>query len=278
MSTIITNIYRTYRLLKIFAKNSKDSKSENIDKLIDSSVMESFSISKKIDSYFEKLKTCQNRQEEKQKKDMKTFAQRCERNMSRIVALQEKNNELILNSNTKENTELKEYLNSFVSFEKNKIEKIENNIGEINSILATLRDFSAKQSTELNRWKVGYDYKILNSFLGRLISSIDEIDEKVEELKNANLDEKIINEFLFLRDILLANLDGEGLGRVEPEIGEKIDITKTNYIVSATNNTSDEKLDFTISKVIKPAYVLYLTNEVQQIIRKASVEIYKLER
>jgi molecular chaperone GrpE (heat shock protein) len=149
---------------------------------------------------------------------------------------------------------------------------------DIRDLLGAIRDFTARQSAETQRWKDGYDFRILKSFLLRVISVIDEIEEQIWLLKKRNAAPETIAELEFMHAKLIGDLDGEGLVRNEPPVGEKIDPTSTKFVIKGVDETADATLANVISRSLGAEYVLWLADGHERIIRSGQVKVFKLRQ
>lgn len=166
-------------------------------------------------------------------------------------------------------------IDAFIAANSSNAKRITSGIDDILSILTSIRDFSSRQSAELLRWKEGYDYRIVKNFITRIIHSIDDIEYKIEIVKADSEKQKLVEELEFVKDVLLSNLDGEGLVRIEPELLKRVEDYGGKVAVDSIIPTDEDEKNGAIAKVLLYGYELYTGEDKSKLIRQAKVAIYK---
>jgi molecular chaperone GrpE (heat shock protein) len=136
-----------------------------------------------------------------------------------------------------------------------------------------VREYVSKQAEETRRWQEGYDWRILKTYLLRIVSTMDDVETKLEVYRVAAKPEDFINDFDFLRETLEIHLEEEGVVSFAPELREEPDSIRTE-VKAVVLITEDCQQVGTIAEVIKNGYEVDLGAEVK-IIRKAQVSVYK---
>ncbi|MDR2673751.1 MAG: hypothetical protein LBC18_02520 [Opitutaceae bacterium] len=177
-----------------------------------------------------------------------------------------------------QHSELKQLVEAHFRAEAARRAVIDGQLKDIRDLLGAMRDFTARQSAETQRWKDGYDFRILKAFLLRVISVIDEIEEQIWILKKQNASRETIAELEFTHAKLVGDLDGEGLVRNEPPVGEKIDPAATRLVIKGVDETADPALANVISRSLGAEYILWLADGHEKIIRPGQVKVFKYKQ
>lgn len=136
-----------------------------------------------------------------------------------------------------------------------------------------VREYVAKQADETRRWQDGYDWRILKNYLIRLISTMDDIETKLEVYRKAEKAQEFIQDFDFLRETLEIHLEEEGLVSYAPDIGANVD-PMCAEIKGNVKSTAEDQVDGTVAEIIKKGYEIDLGAGVKTV-RKAQVTVYK---
>jgi molecular chaperone GrpE (heat shock protein) len=136
-----------------------------------------------------------------------------------------------------------------------------------------LREYVGKQADETRRWQEGYDWRILKTYLLRVVSTLDDIETKLEFYKNNGKSEELIKDFDFLRETLEIHLEEEGLLAFSPKLGEEPDASLVD-IKAGVTISEDAQVVGAVAEVIHRGYEIDLGTETK-VVRKAQVSVYK---
>ena len=155
------------------------------------------------------------------------------------------------------------------------ISQLNTDITKLSEQVVSFRSLAEERSTEIKRYKEGYDFAKSKSFMLGLIENIKYIDRNLErdEIKNSDL-----SRFLEAsKDKLELLLSAQGVEKYTPEIDRPITEIDGCKAVETINTTDNSKINF-IHSVIKDGYKLQLNNNEIKIISDAEVIVYKLEK
>lgn len=140
-------------------------------------------------------------------------------------------------------------------------------------LVNSVREYVGKQADETRRWQEGYDWRILKTYLLRVVSTLDDIETKLEFYQNNGKSEELIKDFDFLRETLEIHLEEEGLLAFAPKLGEELDASIADPQASVTIS-EDAQVVGTVAEVIHRGYKIDLGAETK-VVRKAQVSVYK---
>ncbi len=140
-------------------------------------------------------------------------------------------------------------------------------------LVDNVREYVSKQANETRRWQEGYDWRILKNYLLRVISTIDEVEDKMAFYRSETKPEDFLNDFDFLREALEIHLEEEGLMSYTPSLGAEPDVSKEEVKASITVETEDQEAG-SIAEIIRKGYEIDLGAETK-VVRKAQVSVYK---
>ena len=150
-------------------------------------------------------------------------------------------------------------------------EGYDESIDEMRGIFQKFRDILDRREQEIKRLKEGYDQAIFKRFLFRFIRVHQFVSlELREEEKDKNIS--------FIEKLLGDALDESGITIYKPKEGED---SREGPIEDnpKTISTRDSEKDFSIAKVISPAYLFRVEGEVERetVIAPSKIEMYKYE-
>lgn len=140
--------------------------------------------------------------------------------------------------------------------------------------VSSLRDFSAQQAGELQRWKEAYDHRILQGFLAALVATLDEVEDRIYVLEQSG---RPTSDLKTLSETLTFNLDAEGVLPFAPKLQERLPEDAVNVRVVGSVSTSTLALDGVVARIVHPGYELFMGNEKPRVIRPALVELFVCE-
>lgn len=141
------------------------------------------------------------------------------------------------------------------------------------NLVNDVREYVSKQATETRRWQEGYDWHILKNYLTRLISTLDDIETKLDVYRKEDKPEEFLQDFDFLRETLEIHLEEEGVISFAPEIGADVDPLQVD-IKGGIDSTSEDQQPETVAEVVKKGYEIDLGAGMKTV-RKAQVTVYK---
>jgi molecular chaperone GrpE (heat shock protein) len=140
-------------------------------------------------------------------------------------------------------------------------------------LVDNVREFVATKADETRRWQEGYDWRILKNYLTRLISTLDDIEMKLDVYRKENKPQEFLQDFDFLRETLEIHLEEEGLVGFAPLVGDDVDPMRADAKGAIASTSEDQQSD-TIAEVIKKGYEIDF-GAGMKIVRKAQVTVYK---
>jgi molecular chaperone GrpE (heat shock protein) len=150
---------------------------------------------------------------------------------------------------------------------------IEESTKTTQELVNDVREFVATKSDETRRWQEGYDWRILKNYLTRVISTLDDIETKLEKYQNENKPQEFLKDFEFLRETLEIHLEEEGLLGFAPLIGADVDPARAD-IKGVIESTAEDQRAETVAEVVKKGYEIDLGAGVETV-RRAQVTVYK---
>ena len=151
--------------------------------------------------------------------------------------------------------------------------EIEQSSKTTQELVDNVREFVATKSDETRRWQEGYDWRILKSYLLRVISTLDDIETKLSIYRKEDKPEELIKDFDFLRETLEIHLEEEGLLSFAPDVGSNVDPMR-DEIKGAIESTREDQQVETVAEVLRKGYEIDLGAEVK-IVCKAQVTVFK---
>lgn len=140
-------------------------------------------------------------------------------------------------------------------------------------LVNNVREYVAKQADETRRWQEGYDWRILKNYLTRLISTLDDIETKLDVYRKEEKPQGFLQDFDFLRETLEIHLEEEGLLSFAPLIGADVDPIKVD-IKGSVECTAENQADGTVAEIVKKGFEIELGTGVK-VVRRAQVTVYK---
>jgi len=144
------------------------------------------------------------------------------------------------------------------------------NVKDMTETFMSLQKALNEKDEEIKRFKKGYDAKIFNDFLLRFAR----VDKILKEYKNVEGMVDAIKDIQISMDDALAEC---GVESFSPELGHDYKNTKGVSDNPEIQDTTDEKLDSKIAKILQPGYRRILPDGAEeefQIIVPAKVAIY----
>jgi molecular chaperone GrpE (heat shock protein) len=144
---------------------------------------------------------------------------------------------------------------------------------ETYNLVNDIREYVSKQAGETRRWQEGYDWRILKNYLTRIISTLDDIEAKLEKYREEDKPQELLKDFDFLRETLEIHLEEEGLCSFAPLIGADVDPMRVD-VKGGVECAAEGQINGTVAEVIKKGYEIDL-GAGMKIVRRAQVTVYK---
>jgi hypothetical protein len=151
-------------------------------------------------------------------------------------------------------------------------EEISDTLKQLTRQVSAIREYASDQQAKFKKLQAGYDWKIIKSFSLRVIRCIDNLESRIDQLRDHGIDTVCLEE---VRDELLFALESSGIEQFRPEIkSEYRGLEKTTEVVKEKEPAKKSKLKGRIAKVIRPGYQYYLNEDKVKVVRTAQVKLY----
>ncbi len=145
-------------------------------------------------------------------------------------------------------------------------------LSEISEQMSAIREFAAEQQNQVRKFQDGYDWMLIKRFCLRIIRCIDNLEDRIRQLQNANQDVSTLKD---IRDEILFALESSGVEQYEPEIGlEYKGLERYAESVREKKENDDPAKSGCIAEVIRPGYQYLINDEEVKIVRCAQVKLY----
>jgi molecular chaperone GrpE (heat shock protein) len=134
-------------------------------------------------------------------------------------------------------------------------------------LVDNVREFVATKAHETRRWQEGYDWRIHKNYLTRVVSTLDDIETKLEKYCEEDKQQELLKDFDFLRETLEIHLEEEGVRSFAPLAGTGVDPLKVDP-KGGVECTVESQVDGTVAEVIKKRYAID-QGEGMKIVRRA---------
>jgi molecular chaperone GrpE (heat shock protein) len=134
-------------------------------------------------------------------------------------------------------------------------------------LVDNVREFVATKAHETRRWQEGYDWRIHKNYLTRVVSTLDDIETKLEKYCEEDKQQELLKDFDFLRETLEIHLEEEGVWSFAPLAGTGVDPLKVDP-KGGVECTVESQVDGTVAEVIKKRYAID-QGEGMKIVRRA---------
>jgi molecular chaperone GrpE (heat shock protein) len=151
-------------------------------------------------------------------------------------------------------------------------EPIGNFIKDLTHQVSAIRDYALTQQDRIKKLQDGYDWNIIKTFGLKIIRCIDNLDDRIEQLKDAAADTEDIEE---LRDELVFALESGGIEQYAPEI--ESDYSGQEKIAEAVKErqiTDKSDMKGKIAAVVKVGYRHFIDEQNFKVVRAARVKLY----
>jgi molecular chaperone GrpE (heat shock protein) len=134
-------------------------------------------------------------------------------------------------------------------------------------LVDNVREFVATKAHETRRWQEGYDWRIHKNYLTRVVSTLDDIETKLEKYCEEDKQQELLKDIDFLRETLEIHLEEEGVRSFAPLAATGVDPLKVDP-KGGVECTVESQVDGTIAEVIKKRYAID-QGEGMEIVRRA---------
>ncbi len=149
---------------------------------------------------------------------------------------------------------------------------LKNNLEELTQQVSAIREYALHQQDRVKKLQDGYDWNIIRNFCLRVIRCLDNIENRISQLAEQDIDTKQLEE---VRDELVFALESSGLEQFKPEINSDYQgQEKTAETISEKESCDNPDLTGKIAKVIRPGYQYFIDEENVKIVRAAQVKLF----
>ncbi len=151
-------------------------------------------------------------------------------------------------------------------------EPVSKSLSELSQEMSAIRDFAIAQQDRVKKLQDGYDWNIIKRFCIRIIRCVDNLEEKIEILKQAGHDTSDMED---IRDELIFALESSGIEQFRPAINSEYrGQEKFLEAVRTREKTSKENKTGKIAKVVKCGYKYIVSDNEEKIVRCAQVKLF----
>ncbi|MHC4691581.1 MAG: hypothetical protein ACYS67_02485 [Planctomycetota bacterium] len=151
-------------------------------------------------------------------------------------------------------------------------EPINNTLNELAQQVSAIREYASSQQDRLSKLQDGYDWNITKTFCVRVIRCIDNLEKRISQLMEKNMDVTDLEE---IRDEMLFALESSGVEQYEPELNSDYHgQEKFAEAVKGKENCNNKNQKGKIAKIIRPGYQFFINEENVKIVRPAQVKLY----
>jgi molecular chaperone GrpE (heat shock protein) len=145
-------------------------------------------------------------------------------------------------------------------------------IKELTQQVSAIREYASHQQDKIHKLQDGYDWKIVRAFCLRIIRCIDNLEKRINDLAEENVDTANLEE---TRDELLFALESGAVEQFKPEINsEYCGQQKLAEVIKDKQHTEDPDMKGKIALVIRPGYRYVVDENNVKVVRPAQVKLY----
>jgi molecular chaperone GrpE (heat shock protein) len=138
--------------------------------------------------------------------------------------------------------------------------------------MSAIREFAAEQQSQVKKLQDGYDWMLIKRFCLRIIRCIDNLDDRIRQLKTEKKDTSAMED---IRDEMVFALESSGVEPFEPDIGQPYrGLEKYAEAIKERKENDDPDKSGTIAEIIRPGYQYLISDEEVKIVRCAQVKLY----
>lgn len=172
----------------------------------------------------------------------------------------------------KQIAEFKQVAQSVQEARQNQTAPINTTLKELAQQVSAIRDYAASQQDRVEKLQDGYDWTIIRTFCLRVIRCIDNMENRIARLTDANDSTAHLEE---VKDELLFALESSGIEQFRPELHSEFRGQEKFAEAVKDKETAGEKDKAgTIAKVIRPGYRYIVDDDSYKVVRTAQVKLF----
>ena len=145
-------------------------------------------------------------------------------------------------------------------------------LNELTEQVSAIREFAAKQQSQMQKLQDGYDWLLIKRFCLRIIRCIDNIEDNIQILTKEQQDTGTLED---IRDELVFALESSGVETFEPELDREYrGLEKVAEAVKERKRTKSADKSGKIAEIIRPGYHYIINENEVKIVRCAQVKLY----
>lgn len=259
-----SNLHRGLRLLRRIAAKKP---AVDLDKVVEDAIVQADDLAGRIDKA---EKAHSNAHAQLQKHIDKRFAA-VQRDLAGAMTSAEKAQHRLGERLLDQGAEQNQRTESIHKAMQTQVFSLAQQINDVNTQLAALREYTVKQQEQARRLQDGYDWSIVKNLCRRIIQCIDDMDRRLQAICES---EAGGDDLAMFRDELIFTLDGSGIERFAPEVGQEYrGLESTVEVVGKQPGTSPEQVG-RIAEVVRSGYRCYIDPETTRLVRPAQVKVF----
>lgn len=152
---------------------------------------------------------------------------------------------------------------------------LENGLRELAEQISAIRDYAAQQQNRMEKLQDGYDWSIIRIFCLRVIRCIDNLENRIAQLSQQNLETTQLEE---VKDELIFALESSGVEQFQPQLySEYGGQEKKAEAVKDKSPTfrGDPNMSGKIAEIIRPGYQYVVDEQNVKVVRMAQVRLFE---
>jgi molecular chaperone GrpE (heat shock protein) len=146
-------------------------------------------------------------------------------------------------------------------------------LSDLTQQISGIREYASQQQNRNEKLQEGYDWNIIKNFCVRIIRCIDNIENRIDRLKDKDIDTAELED---IRDELIFSLESSGVEQFSPEINSDYSGQEKYAEVTKEKVASNGKsVRGQIAEVIKPGYHYMIDEENIRVVRAARVKLFE---
>ncbi|HPY76680.1 MAG TPA: hypothetical protein PLQ45_02445 [Anaerohalosphaeraceae bacterium] len=138
--------------------------------------------------------------------------------------------------------------------------------------MSAIREFAAEQQSQVKKLQDGYDWMLIKRFCLRIIRCIDNVDDRIRQLRTQQKDTSAMED---IRDEMVFALESSGVEPYEPDIGRPYrGLEKYAEAIKDRKENENPEKSGTIAEIVRPGYQYLISDEEVKIVRCAQVKLY----
>ncbi|MCF7954766.1 MAG: hypothetical protein K9M75_03085 [Phycisphaerae bacterium] len=146
-------------------------------------------------------------------------------------------------------------------------------LSDLTQQISAIREYASQQQNRNEKLQEGYDWNIIKNFCVRIIRCIDNIENRIDRLKENDIETAELED---IRDELIFSLESSGVEQFTPEINSDYSGQEKYAEVIKEKVASDGKnVRGKIAEVIKPGYQYMIDEDNIRVVRAARVKLFE---